>query len=162
MSDSATEPIPHRATFYFPGFSGENHFGVGVAKPVDYSCFAGAGAFLSTPTDLVRFGMALGSGKLLQPATVSLLQTPQQLASGKDTDYGLGWMLETVPLAGQPTRMASHASRSLLGASTSFMTFPEHGIVVAMTSNTSYANMRPMALQIAEAFAALSTKREHK
>jgi len=151
--DSATEPIPDRATIYFPRFSGDNHFGPGVAKTVDYSCFAGAGAFLSTPADLVRFGMAIGSGTLLQPATVAMLQTPQQLASGKDTDYGLGWMLETVDLASTPTRLASHASRSLLGASTSFMTFPERGIVVAVMSNTSYADTRSIALRIAQAFA---------
>jgi serine beta-lactamase-like protein LACTB len=154
-SDSATEPIPDRATFYFPRFSGDNHFGPEVARTVDYSCFAGAGAFLSTPSDLVRFGMAITSGTLLQPATVNMLQTPQQLASGKDTDYGLGWMLDTVPLAGEPTRLASHASRSLLGGSTSFMTFPERGIVVAVTSNTSYADTRSIALKIAQAFAEL-------
>ena len=151
--DSATEPIPDRATFYFPRFSGDNHFGPEVARTVDYTCFAGAGAFLSTPADLVRFGMAMSSGKLLQPDTVSLLQTPQALASGKDTDYGLGWMLETIPLAGESTRLAGHASRSLLGASTSFLTFPERGIVVAVTSNTSYADCRSIALSIAQAFA---------
>ena len=97
--------------------------------------------------------MAVGRGTLLQPATVQRLQTPQQLASGEETDYGLGWMLETVPLAGEPTRLASHASRTLLGGSTSFMTFPERGLVVAVMSNTSYANLRSMALDIAEAFA---------
>ena len=151
--DSANAPIPDRATFYFPRFSGENTSGLVVAQSVDYSCFAGAGALLSTPSDLVRFGMAVGSGKLLQPATVRMLQTPQTLASGEETGYGLGWMLETVTLAGAPTRMANHASRSLLGASTSFMTFPERGIVVALTSNTSYANTRSIALKVAEVFA---------
>lgn len=95
----------------------------------------------------------MNSGMLLQPATVTMLQTPQMLTSGKDTDYGLGWMLETVPLGGEPTRMASHASRSLLGASTSFMTFPERGLVMAVTSNTSYADTRSIALAIAQAFA---------
>ena len=84
--------------------------------------------------------MAMSSGKLLQPATVSMLQTPQPLASGEETDYGLGWMLETVALAGEPTRLASHASRTLMGASTSFLTFPERGIVVAVTSNMSFAD----------------------
>ena len=124
-----------------------------MANPVDYSCFAGAGAFLSTPSDLVRFGMALNAGTLLRPDTVRMLQTPQLLASGKETDYGLGWMLETYQLAGVPTRMASHASRSLVGGSTSFMTFPERGLVVAITSNTSYADTKSIALQIAQAFA---------
>jgi serine beta-lactamase-like protein LACTB, mitochondrial len=147
-SDSGTEPMPDRVTFYYPGFSRPE-----LATAVDYSCFAGAGGFLSTPSDLVRFGMALGSGKLLPPARVKMLQTPQLLASGQETEYGLGWMLETFELAGEPTRLASHASRTLLGASTSFMTFPERGIVVAVTSNTSFADTRSIALRIAEAFA---------
>jgi serine beta-lactamase-like protein LACTB, mitochondrial len=151
--EAATGTRRDRVTFYFPRFSGENQSGHHVATPVDYSCFAGAGAFLSTPADLVRFGMALENGKFLQPGTVSLLQTPQSLASGKETDYGLGWMLETIPLAGQPTRMASHASRSLLGAGVSFLTFPDRGIVVAVTTNTSYANTRSIALSLAQTFA---------
>jgi serine beta-lactamase-like protein LACTB, mitochondrial len=152
-SDSTTEPIPNRATFYFPRFSGDNSFGQELARTVEYSCFAGAGGFLSTPADLARFGLAMMSGTLLQPDTVRLLQTPQTLASGKETAYGLGWMLETVPLAGESTRMANYASRSLLAASTSFLTFPERGLVVAVTSNTSYAQLRSIAMAIAEAFA---------
>ena len=106
--------------------------------------------------------MAIGSGRLLQPATVTTLQTPQTLASGKDTDYGLGWMLETLKLAGEPTLLASHASRSLLGASTSFMTFPERGLVVAVTSNTSYADTRSIALKIAQVFAEQPTSPKDK
>ena len=105
-----------------------------------------------SPTDLVRFGMAV-QGKLLKPDTIDILQTPLQLASGEDTQYGLGWMLETIPLAGEPTRVASHASRTLLGGSTSFMTFPERGLVVAVTANTSFADTRSIALKIAQAFA---------
>ena len=155
-SDSPTEPIPDQATFYYPRMSGDPSFGPELATTVDYSCFAGAGGFLSTPSDLVRFGMAVSAqgGKLLQPATVRKLQTPQALASGEETEYGLGWMVETVPLAGEPTRLASHASRTLLGGSTSFMTFPERGLVVAVTSNISFARTRHIALGIAEAFAA--------
>ena len=59
---------------------------------------------MSTPSDLVRFGIAINSGKLLQPATVELLQTSQRLASGQETGYGLGWDIETVELAGEQTR----------------------------------------------------------
>jgi serine beta-lactamase-like protein LACTB, mitochondrial len=131
-ADSATEPIADRATFYFPRFAADPRYGLHLMRPIDYSCYAGASAFLSTPSDLVRFGMAINSGKLLQPATVQLLQTPQRLASGEETGYGLGWDLETVTLAGEQTRVVGHdgPSRRLGGMVASLMTFPEHGIVV--------------------------------
>src|SRR5207244_4339642 len=121
-------------------------------------------AFLSTPSDLARFGMGINSrlrqglgaqgGGLLKPGTVQLLQAPQRLASGEETGYGLGWDLETHPLAGQPTRMAGHGSKKdFIGGSTSLMTFPERGIVVAVMSNISFADTKSIALNIAQAFA---------
>ena len=151
--DAGTERLPNLVTFYYPRFSGDPSSGPEEATPADYSCFSGAGGFLSTPSDLVRFGMAVNNGKLLRPATVTTLQTPVLLASGEETQYGLGWTIERVPLAGESTPMASQASRTLLGGSTSFLTFPERALVVAVTSNTSKANTRAIALQIAEAFA---------
>ena len=121
--------------------------------PRDHSCYAGASAFLSTPSDLVRFGLAVSSGTLLQPATVQLLQTPQRLASGEETGYGLGWELETFTLAGEQTRAAGHGSEFARRQSASLMTFPERGIVVAVMSNISYADTASLALKIAQAFA---------
>jgi CubicO group peptidase (beta-lactamase class C family) len=146
MSDSVTEPIPNRVTSYYRILERER------TTNVDYSCFAGAGAFLSTPSDLVRFGMALPRGTFLQPATVSMLQTRQQLTTGEETDYGLGWMLDTVELAGERTRLVSHASRTMEGASTSFLTFPERGLVVAVMANISFADTKSIALGIAQTF----------
>ena len=102
-ADSASEPIANRVTSYFPRFAADPRYGLHLMRPIDYSCYAGASAFLSTPSDLVRFAMAINSGKLLQPATVQLLQTSQRLASGQETGYGLGWDLETVAVAGEQT-----------------------------------------------------------
>jgi serine beta-lactamase-like protein LACTB, mitochondrial len=152
--DSATESIPNRATFYFPRFAGNNHYGPELARDGDYSCFAGAGGFLSTPSDLVRFGLAVSRGRLLQPATVAALQTPQRLPSGEDTAYGLGWHVETIALAGEPTRMAGHGTnRVFIGGTTSLLTFPERGIVVAVTANISFADTSSIAVKIAQVFA---------
>jgi CubicO group peptidase (beta-lactamase class C family) len=121
-------------------------------RALDYSCYAGASVFTSTPSDLVRFGMAINSGKLLQPATAELLQTSQRLASGEETGYGLGWYLKTVTLAGKQTRVSGHDGDSLGGMVASLMTFPEYGIVVAVTSNIAYADTFSVAVKIAEAF----------
>ena len=154
IPDSSIEDIPDRATFYFPRFAGDNRYGPDLAREGDHSCFAGAGGFLSTPSEMVRFGMAVGSRKLLPAATVRLLQTRQRLASGQETDYGLGWKLETVSLAGEPARMAGHDTKpDFIGGTASLMTFPDRGIVVAVTSNTSFANTSSLALAVAQAFA---------
>ena len=101
----------------------------------------------------MRFVIAINSGKLLQPATVQLLQAPQRLASGQETGYGLGWDLETVALAGEQKRLVGHDGELMGGMVASFMTFPEHGIVVSVTSNISYADTPAVALKIAQAFA---------
>jgi CubicO group peptidase (beta-lactamase class C family) len=152
MADPATDPMPDRAAFYFPRFAADPRYGEDGARQVDYSCFAGSGAFLSTPADLVRFGMAIDSGTLLQPSTVQVLQTPQRLPSGEETGYSLGWDLETVTLAGEPTRMAGHDGVWMGGMVVSFMTFPEHGMFVAVTSNIAWADTFSLAVSVAEAF----------
>jgi CubicO group peptidase (beta-lactamase class C family) len=154
MPESWSEPIRNRATFYFPRFAADPRYGPDLVREGDHSCFAGAGAFLSTPSDLVRFGLAMGRGQLLQPATVTTLQTPQRLVSGAETGSGLGWRLETVPLAGEPTRLARQDDQRSVGGSTSLLVFPERGIVVAVASNISYAKTDALAMSIAQAFAA--------
>jgi len=152
-ADSATEPLPNRATPYFPRFAADPRYGPDLMRPLDYSCYAGSSVFLSTPSDMVRFAMAITRGTLLQPATVTLLQSPQSLVSGEATGYGLGWDLETATLAGTETRAIGHDGDSLGGMVTSLLTFPEHGLVVSVMSNTSYADTAAVALKIAQAFA---------
>ena len=152
-ADSATKEIPDRVTPYFPRFAADPRYGPDSMRDIDLSCYAGASIFLSTPSDLVRFGMAVNSGKLLQPATVQLLQTSQRLPSGEETGYGLGWDLETVTFLGEQTRVVGHDGDVLGGMVGSLMTFRERGIVVAVIANSSYADTPAIGLKIAEAFA---------
>jgi CubicO group peptidase (beta-lactamase class C family) len=152
-TDADSQPMAHRATFYFPRFASEPRYGLHLMRPLNYSCYAGASAFVSTPSDLVRFGMAINGGKFLQPATVQELQTSQRLASGDETGYGLGWDLDTVDLADEPAQMAGHDGMSLGGMAASLMTFPQHDLVVFVVSNISYADTHKTALKVADAFA---------
>jgi len=163
IADSATDPIPDRATSYFPRYSADPKYGLHGMRPIDLSCYSGSSVFLSTPADLVRFGLSMGrlrqgsgaqAGKLLQPATVQMLQAPQRLTSGEETGYGLGWDLETVRLAGEQTPVTGHDGEVLGGMVASLLTFPDRGIVVAVTSNISYADTFAIGLKISEAFAA--------
>lgn len=146
------EPLANAATFYFPRFGADPRYGLHLMRELDYSCYAGASVFLSTPSDLVRFGSGINSGEFLQPGTVTLLQTSLRLPSGQETGYGLGWDLETVTLNGVETRVVGHDGDSLGGMVASLLTFPEHGLVVAVTSNISYAKTFDLAVRVAEAF----------
>jgi serine beta-lactamase-like protein LACTB len=154
-ADSTADPIASRTTSYFPRFMADPRYGVDLMRPLNLSCYAGAGVFLSTPSDLVRFGMAINDGKLLQPATVELLQASQQLASGADTGYGLGWDLGTVTLDGRQTASAGHGGDLLGGPVASLVTFPEHRMAVAVVANISYADAPGIALRVAQAFVAI-------
>ena len=152
MPDSS-EQDPDRATSYFPRFAADPRYGPDVMRPLHLSCYAGSAMFVSTPTDLARFAMALNDGKLLQPATVELMQTSQKLPSGEATGYGLGWDIENVTLHGQQVTVVGHDGDALGGILGSLMVFRDRGLVVALISNTSYADTAALALQIAEAFA---------
>jgi CubicO group peptidase (beta-lactamase class C family) len=152
-ADSSNAATGDRATSYFPRFAADPRYGPDLMRDIDLSCYAGSGVFVSTPSDLVRFAMAVNSGKLLKPETVQLLQAPQRLRSGEETGYGLGWDLETATISGKQSRSVGHDGDLLGGMMSSLLTFPEQGIVVSVTSNTSYADTAALATKIAEAFA---------
>jgi CubicO group peptidase (beta-lactamase class C family) len=153
IADASNEQAADRATSYFPRFGGDPRYGPDLMRPIDLSCYFGSSVFLSTPSDLVRFAMAINNGKLLQPATVQRLQTSQRLPSGEETGYGLGWDLETATVSGQQTRTIGHEGGILGGPVGSLMTFPDRGgLVVAVVSNTPYADTFTLGVRIAEAF----------
>ena len=158
-ADSATRPILDGATSYFPRYGGDPKYGLHLTRPLDYSCYAGASVFVSTPSDLVRFGMAVTEGRLLKPETLQVLQASQRLRDGKATGYGLGWDLETVTLAGRPTPVVGHDGDILAGTVASLMAVRERRLVVAVTSNISYSDTAGIALQVAEAFAGAAPPR---
>ena len=145
---------PGRAGLYFPAFAMRSRYGLHAAPNIDHTCLMGADGFVSTPSDLARFGAALSRGGVLEPATVELLQTEAQLASGEPTGFGRGWFVRRVPLGDAEARVIGHGG-SAVGGSTSFMTFPDHDLVVAVSSNVSFAEaaVRSLALATAAAFA---------
>jgi serine beta-lactamase-like protein LACTB, mitochondrial len=150
--DFAKDVAADRAISYFPRFAADPRYGPDIMRDIDLSCYAGASAFLSTPSDLVRFAQAISNGKLLTPATVQLLQTSPRLPSGHETGYGLGWDLETVDVAGKQTRVVGHDGEVLGGMAVSLQMFPEYGVVVAVASNISYADTFALGVKIVQAF----------
>lgn len=151
--DSLSDPPARLATPYFPRFAANPRDGLHLMRPIDLSCYAGGAGFVSTPSDLVRFGMALQDARLLKPETTRTLQTAQVLSSGESTGYGLGWKLDTVSIGGQPTRVVGHDGDVLGGPVVTLMIVPSEHLVVAVASNISYADTALVAVRVADAFA---------
>jgi serine beta-lactamase-like protein LACTB, mitochondrial len=148
------------ATSYTPRSILRTRLGIEEPAPPDYSCLAGAGAVLSTPTDLVRLGSAVLKPGLLKAETITSLQTPTRLVSGASTTYALGWTVGSVQLAGGAARMVSHRG-SPRGGTVSLLTFPDLGLTVAAAANmTNVTGVNPLALQVADAFARHQHRRD--
>jgi CubicO group peptidase (beta-lactamase class C family) len=170
VPDADGQTALERAHFYYPRLMLDPRYGLQDAPAVDLSCHLPAVGFLSTPSDLVRFGAAMMDGGLLAPATVAALQTPERLASGEPTGRALGWTVQSVPLGadGAPTRIvgqglgkpvlrrplsAATAGGQVAGATASLLTVPEHRVAVAVASNVSGAgNVPVLAERLADVF----------
>jgi CubicO group peptidase (beta-lactamase class C family) len=141
-----------RVTPYFPRLAANPVYGMHLMRPLDYSCYAGASVFVSTPSDLVRF--AMGFPGVLKPHTAALLQSSQKLKSGQETGHGLGWYAKSIQIDGKQTRLVGQDGESLGGMIASLVTLPEHNIAVAVTSNISFADTYTIGLELARTFAA--------
>ena len=125
------------------------------AQAIDMSCPMAAGGFLSTPTELVRFGYAMLNRELLEPATIDLFWTPQRLKSGAPIAYGYGWGIENVRLGDDQaasTPMIGHGG-SVPGGQGYIAIFPDENMVVAVMTNSS-ADVSGFAREIAGIFRA--------
>ena len=156
--DDVLRPAARRTSFYWP-FGGLTGNPVENAADADNSCVRGAGALLSTPSDVVRFDLATLDGRLLRRETLKMLRTPLELESGESTRYGLGWFVRSAPLGpeAEPTTIFGHSGTSV-GGFTSLVTLPEHGIVIAVTTNVSLAPDRVPHRFLAESLPSLSLR----
>ena len=130
--DNVFTLVPHRAR----GYSGHRD-SVTNAGLMDGSYKIPGGGLVSTSEDLVHFGMALMSGKLLKRATLEQMWTPTgvpQLDGGKPSTYGLGFEIVTVD--GQ--KVVSH-SGGQQGTTTQLVLIPGRSFAVATMANDDQA-----------------------
>ncbi|MCM2255064.1 MAG: beta-lactamase family protein [Vicinamibacteria bacterium] len=139
-----------RVVAYWPRMAADTHFGLEVADPVDYACFAGAGALASTPRDLVRFGAAVLAGEAARPETIALLHTPLaiQVPGAEDGVRGLGWSVGHA--AGRRTVWRDGTA---VGTTASLRLLPDDGVAVAVVANVTFAKgVPPLAVTLANLF----------
>lgn len=119
--------IPNRARFY----DREGRGAWTNSRYVDQSNKWAGGGYLSTPHDLLLLAGAVMKPGLLNPEAIRTLTSTQRTRAGKATEYGIGWFVVT-PDTGR--RMVFHSGGSV-GGTTHLVTFPDHGVAVAMTVN---------------------------
>ena len=101
------------------------------ATHVDNSYKWAGGGFISSTSDLVKFGQAHLQPGFLSEETLTELTTSQTLSAGESTDYGVGWSIDGDYLG--------HGGGSI-GGITSFLMYPEDNLVLVMLSNSSVTN----------------------
>lgn len=127
-ADIAINDIANRTSFYVLRGSG-----VVDAPYVDNSYKWAGGGFVGSAEDLIIFGNAHLSAGYLKQESLDELQTAQNLANGKTTNYGMGWASRT----DKNGRYRVGHSGGSVGGITQFVTYPKEKVVVAMVSNCS-------------------------
>jgi CubicO group peptidase (beta-lactamase class C family) len=97
---------------------------LGMSQP------GGAGGLLSTGGELVRWQMALTSGKVVRPESFVLMSTATVLPSGKDTGYGFGLVIDEF----EGRRRIEHEG-GIFGFNSTLLWLPEEDFHVAVISN---------------------------
>ncbi len=113
-----------------------------VIPPEGAGWLRGAGGIYSTPLDLVKWNLALMSGKVLKPESYAQMTTACQLSTGKKSDYGCG--LRVTTQSGRPT--ISH-NGAVSGFNTYNSMIPSTRSAVIMMCNLE-GGMSPLPGQI--------------
>lgn len=134
MRQSTVERITAGSTGYYETRNGTYK----RAFAVDNSIRQPSGGVLSTPTDLVRLGNVMLSGRLLSPATRNLLVTvpPTGGTSPGARMYAFGWRNSDWHLFdGKVTTRAYHHAGTAVGSTSVLIVLPEHRMVISIMMN---------------------------
>lgn len=144
VADHVDSLITYRTQFYTLADDGQ----VLNAPYVDNSYKWAGGGYLSTASDLVRFGDAMIQATVLEPRTVKRLFTSLETSDGEETQYGLGWQVGTDE---EGRRTVGHSGGSV-GGSTRFVLYPDQHVVVALISNLGGVEYKAAEERIAHFF----------
>jgi serine beta-lactamase-like protein LACTB len=133
--------IPNRSRGYFRRPDGR----VENAALADTSNKIPGGGMVSTPGDLVKFALAVGSGKLVSKQMLDVMWTSQKTRDGKPTFYGLGWGVGQLRGRLQVSHTGGQA-----GVSTVLRYLPRDQVAVAMMFNLENVVFQELADHIVQ------------
>lgn len=142
MQDTLPEPsgqlLPQQALSYFPRFAADPTYGLDPMRDLDYSCFLGASGLVSTPSDLLRFSLAVHHQRQLSPQAIH---------------HGAAWNTDSLALPGESTKVVFQNGDILGGRAATIFAIPSRHLHIAVLSNTSYADTYTIATTLAQSFA---------
>lgn len=116
-----------------------------VGRTVDLSDRWPAGGIISSAEETARFALGMFQpGYLSPPVRVEML-TSQRAAAGAATRVGIGWRIATDSLG---RRYAHHGGAST-GGRAFVLVYPDHGVAVAILSNTEASFGEAEAMEFA-------------
>jgi len=121
--------IPNRARWYNVKADGTYR----NSEYQDLSYKWAGGGFLSTASDLVRFGSAMLKAGFLEQDTLTTIFTRQKTSTGTNTNYGLGWFIHDPDGA---NRKQYEHSGGVAGSSSWLVLYPDEGVVIACVENS--------------------------
>lgn len=126
VEDSVFTLIPHRSRGYQLMKDGT----VANCDLADTSNKIAGGGLISTASDLVKFALALTSGKLVKPETLQSMWTATKLPGGTTAPYGLGFEVRQ----DQGITLYGHTGGQR-GTTTNLVILPAQGIIYAYMMN---------------------------
>lgn len=155
VQERIAKPLELRSLQFDETTNGQPHWCAGYIKSADgdvvrapeeaHDWKHGAGGYKSNIADFARWAQALVGRRLLSAETERLMWTPQPLADGKSTSWGLGFTLDT-----RDGLTVSHNGKQ--DETTTRMVLrpaEKHGIVVM--TNCGYGNTTAIADAVAKA-----------
>jgi len=139
--ESNHEVIPNRAQ----GYVFENGILVND-QPVGADVPGGAGSLISSADGLVRWSLALTSGKVVSAKSYEQMSTPTILPSGTDTQYGFGLQIDEW----EGRHRISHGG-GIFGFTSQLTYLPGDHLTIAVISNCESMNATKLADAIARA-----------
>jgi len=132
-TDKSDFEIPKETLFY----SYSSLKGPVLAKPVSNEYKVGAGGFLSTSEDIVKFGNEIIQPKIISKESIKEITTSQRLKSGNITGYGMGF---SIGHSTKGTPKYYHTGGGV-GASSILLIYPEEELVIVVLTNLTGVNM---------------------
>jgi len=125
------DPMEHRVYGYRLALNGSDH----LSNDFHYmSGIAGDGAIYSTTGDLFKWDRALYTEKLVSKSTLEEAFTPAVLNSGKTSNYGFGWGIDT-SLTGK--KVVSHGGGWIASKTWMLREIDEDNTVIILTNHSS-------------------------